>query len=120
MEEDKPYEEQKRQLNNKTDVEETKSSANETMSEDEEAEKLRRIQMRENIERMRQNKSENMQYQEQLAGQRMPEQVQNHHQLQEKSSDSACSNTVTSKLAPLIKLKYEYSEGMFTVRICFL
>ena len=44
------------QLNNKTAVEETKSTVNETASEDEEAKKLRQIQMRENIERMRQNK----------------------------------------------------------------
>ena len=46
----------------------------------EEAEKLRKIQMRENIERMRQNKSEYTQYHEQLSGQRMQEQVQIHHQ----------------------------------------
>lgn len=48
--------------------------------EAEEAEKLRRIQMRENIDRMRQNKTEYLQYQQQLAVQRIQEQVQNHHQ----------------------------------------
>ena len=48
--------------------------------EAEEAEKLRQVQTRENIERMRQNKPEYMQYQEQLAGERMQEQMQNHSQ----------------------------------------
>ena len=33
----------------------------------------------------------------------------------ENGTDSACSSTATSKSASLIKLKYEYPEGMFTL-----
>ena len=37
----------------------------------------------------------------------------------ENGTDSACSSTATSKSASLIKLKYEYPEGMFTLQLFF-
>ena len=38
----------------------------------------------------------------------------------ENGTDSACSSTATSKSASLIKLKYEYPEGMFILQFFFL
>ena len=78
--------------------------------EAEEAEKLRRIQMRENIERMRQNKTKYLEHQQQLAVQRIQEQVENHHQFHDFTPIFSNCNKNLESLKSDELLDYDQSE----------